>query len=264
MASIVKPRGARRGAAGRRRRRRRRAARTSARSLLLFAFASGFLVFAAEVVETHLLTLLIGNSAYAFGLMLAVFLVCLALGAARASPPSRRGTAKAALGRGLALAALALAAHAVPLWDQLPRFFAAGQAGRRRGPAASCAARSPPSRILAHPHGVHGHDVPALLLARIARRASDVAAQRRPTLTAANTAGTIVGSITDGLLRPAPARLAARRSARSPAAFAVLAASPRSSPARRAEEGSRDECPRSPERPAVVALLHRRAGTSRA
>ena len=32
----------------------------------VYAFASGYLVFATEVVEVHLLTLLIGNSAYAF------------------------------------------------------------------------------------------------------------------------------------------------------------------------------------------------------
>ena len=63
-------------------------------SLLLgLAFASGFLVFAAEVVETHLLALLIGNSAYAFGLMLAVFLVCLAVGAARAPAFARLSAA---------------------------------------------------------------------------------------------------------------------------------------------------------------------------
>src|SRR6185295_18827405 len=91
------------------------------RLLLGLALASGFLVFAAEVVETHLLALLIGNSAYAFGLMLAVFLVCLVLGAARA-PAFARRHGPAALSRGLAIAAIAIAAT-LPLWDQLPRVF---------------------------------------------------------------------------------------------------------------------------------------------
>src|SRR4029434_1930305 len=85
------------------------------------AFASGFLVFAAEVVETHLLALLIGNSAYAFGLMLAVFLVCLALGAAWTPALALRYGRDA---RAYRLAAAALCgARTLPLWDQLPRLF---------------------------------------------------------------------------------------------------------------------------------------------
>ena len=48
--------------------------------------------------QTHLLALLIGNSAYAFGLMLAVFLVCLSVGAARA-PAFARATARRARAR---------------------------------------------------------------------------------------------------------------------------------------------------------------------
>jgi spermidine synthase len=60
------------------------------KELLLFAFASGFLVFAAEVVGPTCSTLLIGNSAYAFGLMLAVFLVCLGSVGARGRRRWRR------------------------------------------------------------------------------------------------------------------------------------------------------------------------------
>jgi spermidine synthase len=41
------------------------------------AMGSGLLVFAAEVVYVHMLALVIGTSVYAFGLMLAIFLVCL-------------------------------------------------------------------------------------------------------------------------------------------------------------------------------------------
>ncbi len=62
--------------------------------LAALAFASGCLVFAAEVVFTHLLALIIGNSAYAFGLILAIFLLCLFFGARAdrlGAPEVRRG-----------------------------------------------------------------------------------------------------------------------------------------------------------------------------
>lgn len=161
--------------------------------LAVLAFASGFLVFAAEVVETHLLALLIGNSAYAFGLMLAVFLVCLALGAARA-PGFARRHGPAALWRGLAAAALTLAVT-LPLWELLPLFFAfAGKhvhswAGREVVRAVAAFA------ILALPTLYMGTTFP-LLLQRVAGRA-DVAA-RVGVLTSVNTLGTIAGSIGTG------------------------------------------------------------------
>jgi spermidine synthase len=88
--------------------------------LWLLAVWSGFLVFAAEVVVVHLLALVIGTSVYAFGLMLAIFLVCLAVGAWLASS-SRLGVPSAAP---LAAAAAGLATAAtVPVWDHLPRLF---------------------------------------------------------------------------------------------------------------------------------------------
>ncbi|WP_104987629.1 fused MFS/spermidine synthase [Sorangium cellulosum] len=163
--------------------------------LLALAFASGFLVFAAEVVQTHLLALLIGNSAYAFGLMLAVFLVCLAAGAAR-SPAFARRHGEGALWRGLVAAALSLAAT-IPLWDQLPWIFAFagkhvhGWAGREVCRALAALA------ILALPTLCMGVTFP-LLLARAAVHA-DVAA-RVGRLTAANTLGTIAGSVVTGYL----------------------------------------------------------------
>ncbi|WP_437827592.1 fused MFS/spermidine synthase [Sorangium sp. So ce1153] len=163
--------------------------------LLPLAFASGFLVFAAEVVQTHLLALLIGNSAYAFGLMLAVFLVCLAAGAAR-SPALARRHGEGALWRGLVATALSLAAT-IPLWDQLPRIFAFagnhvhGWAGREACRALAALA------ILALPTLCMGTTFP-LLLARAAAHA-DVAA-RVGRLTSANTLGTIAGSIVTGYL----------------------------------------------------------------
>lgn len=162
-------------------------------SLLGFAFASGFLVFAAEVVQTHLLAVLIGNSAYAFGLMLAVFLVCLGLGAARApSLAARHGSG--ALARGLALAALGLA-MTTPGWDQLPHLFtAAGKVFDSWGARELCRAAAAIA-ILAVPTFFMGTTFP-LLLARIAARSS--VARDTARLTIANTIGTIFGSIVTG------------------------------------------------------------------
>jgi spermidine synthase len=190
-------------------------------SLLLgLAFASGFLVFAAEVVETHLLALLIGNSAYAFGLMLAVFLVCLAVGAARA-PAFAKKHGAGALGRGLAAAALSLAIT-LPLWDQLPRVFTfagkhvASWEGREACRALAAFA------ILALPTLWMGTTFP-LLLQRIAGR-PDVAA-RVGGLTVANTLGTIAGSILTGYaLLPALGSQGALRLVAVAFALAALAA----------------------------------------
>lgn len=159
----------------------------------VLAFVSGFLVFAAEVVEVHLLALLIGNSAYAFGLMLAVFLVCLGIGAARAPAFAARHGA-AAIPRGLAYAALSIAVT-LPLWDQLPRVFAAaGKVVHSWGGREICRAVIALA-ILVIPTVWMGTTFP-LLLQRIAARA-DVAA-RVGRLTVASTLGTIAGSIATG------------------------------------------------------------------
>ena len=95
---------------------------TETRVLVSLAFLSGCLVFAAEVIFTHLLALLIGNSAYAFGLILAVFLCCLFAGAARAGA-FRERFGESALALGLLGTAVALGVT-LPLWDELPRLFA--------------------------------------------------------------------------------------------------------------------------------------------
>ena len=161
--------------------------------LAFLAVASGVLVFAAEVVDTHLLALLIGNSAYAFGLMLAAFLTCLSVGAALAQPMDRR-FGKDALSYALFLSAGALLIT-VPLWGQLPRvFLVAGNSvfswmGREavRGGAAML--------VLVLPTTCMGLTFP-LLLRRIADR-PDVAT-RVGKLTAINTVGSIAGSLLCG------------------------------------------------------------------
>lgn len=165
------------------------------RTLCVLALASGFLVFAAEVVQTHLLALLIGNSAYAFGLMLAIFLSCLALGAARA-PAFARKHGDSALPIGLSLAALSIALT-LPLWDLLPLFFAAAGkvvhswAGRELTRAAAAFG------IIALPTLWMGTTFP-LLLGKLGGRA-DVAS-RVGRLTVLNTSGTIAGSVITGYL----------------------------------------------------------------
>ncbi len=160
---------------------------------LFLAFASGLLVFAAEVVQTHLLALLIGNSAYAFGIMLFVFLVCLSIGAARAPWLAQRYGSNA-LVLGMAFAALAFGVT-LPLWDRLPNVFAFfgkhvfSWAGRE-------ACRALVAFVVLAPSTLAMGTTFPLLLTRVARRRDVGSLVGR--LTVANTVGTIVGSIATG------------------------------------------------------------------
>jgi spermidine synthase len=163
------------------------------------AAASGALVFAAEVIFTHLLALIIGNSAYAFGLILAAFLSCLFLGASRAARVRAR-FGEAALPFGLLLTGLALAIT-LPLWDKLPlltnntgRFltsFAAREAAR--GSIAFL--------VLCVPTAFMGLTFPLLLQRAAGSRNLGWWVGR---LTTVNTLGAVVGSLVTGyLLLPA-------------------------------------------------------------
>ena len=159
----------------------------------VLAFASGFLVFAAEVVTTHLLALIIGNSAYAFGLILAAFLSWLFVGAGLAGVARKRfGDAAVPLGMAVtAIAALAM----IPAWDELPRLFAGlGKAvtsfsGREavRGAVAF--------GILALPTTAMGLTFP-LLLRRVGTYPNVAAWVGR--LTAINTVGAVLGALVTG------------------------------------------------------------------
>jgi spermidine synthase len=163
-------------------------------ALSLLAVGSGFLVFAAEVVLVHLLALVIGTSVYAFGLMLALFLVCLAFGAWVASRPQLGRPSAAPLAA--AMAGLATAAT-VPVWDRLPELFAA------LGPYVTTWAVREATRGL-----VAGL---ALLLAATAMGTvfplvlREIAAEPRPgaevgRMAALNTLGSIAGSIAGGFV----------------------------------------------------------------
>jgi spermidine synthase len=163
------------------------------------AFASGALVFAAEVIFTHLLALIIGNSAYAFGLILAAFLSCLFLGASRAASVRAR-FGEAALPFGLALTGLALILS-LPLWDKLPLIF------NNTGQFFSSFAAREATRgliallVLAIPTVFMGLTFP-LLLQRVASSPHVGAWVGR--LTTINTLGAVVGSLATGyLLLPA-------------------------------------------------------------
>ncbi len=157
------------------------------------ALASGVFVFGAEVVDTHLLALLIGNSAYAFGLMLAVFLTCLGAGATVAGWLERRFAA-AALPMALGAAALALLAT-LPLLGRLTLVFL-WIGGRVDSWAGRELVRALVAFVaLALPTVCMGLTYP-LLLRRVAARA-DVG-KRVGQLTAINTVGSIVGSLAFG------------------------------------------------------------------
>jgi spermidine synthase len=170
------------------------AAPMSRAALFTFAAASGLLVFAAEVVYVHMLALVIGTSVYAFGLMLAIFLVCLGFGASVA--PGLFARTSRAPQLAAAIAALALAAT-VPLWDHLPPIFDA------MAPHATTWALRETGRALvafvalAVPATAMGALFP-IVLGGVAHRA-DVGAEVGR-LTALNTIGSIAGSVIGGFV----------------------------------------------------------------
>ena len=91
-------------------------------SLLALAAWSGLATFVAEVTWFHLLGAVIGTSAYAFGLMLALFLVALTLGSAWVSRQPDAKVEPATLGKVQALIALSMVVT-LPLWDKSSALF---------------------------------------------------------------------------------------------------------------------------------------------
>ncbi len=162
---------------------------------MLASAVSGLLVFASEVVFVHLLALIDGTRVYAFGLVLAVFLVALSEGASRSRALVRRA-GSSALGVSLALSGLALAAT-TPVWDHLPDVFVAvapftpewWQREVVRGLVAALA--------LGVPVACMGMTFP-IVLAALAGRADRGAQIGRAT--AVNTLGSIAGSLLGGFV----------------------------------------------------------------
>ena len=103
-------------------------ARTKIVVLVFGAFATGAVALAYEVVWTHVLAFLIGNTVYAFGVMLFTFLCGLGLGAQIVARrfPRPQIWARALAGSQLFLA-LAIFCT-VPLWNRIPDVFARGLA----------------------------------------------------------------------------------------------------------------------------------------
>ena len=93
------------------------------RGLLGAAALTGFIAFTYEVVWTHLLGVVVGTSAYAFGDMLFAFLLGIGAGslwlARHPAAPAKQRTrlARCQLGVGIAVVLT------IPLWDQLPYLF---------------------------------------------------------------------------------------------------------------------------------------------
>lgn len=161
--------------------------------LYVVAVASGALVFAAEVIFTHLLALIIGSSAYAFGLILAAFLSCLFLGASRAESVRRR-FGEAALPLGVVLSGLALAVT-LPLWDKLPLVFSGSGAFFSSFAAREAMRGSIAFVVLAIPTVFMGLTFP-LLLQRVAT--SDDLGWWVGRLTTVNTLGAVLGALVTG------------------------------------------------------------------
>jgi spermidine synthase len=94
--------------------------------LVAGAFLSGAVALAYEVLWTHVLAFLIGNTVYAFGVMLFTILAGLGLGAQivarRLGDPARWPAALAASQFLLAIAVFTT----LPLWDRVPDVFAYG------------------------------------------------------------------------------------------------------------------------------------------
>ncbi len=94
--------------------------------LLLAAFLTGATALAYEVIWTHVLSFLVGNTVYAFGVMLFTFLCGLGWGAHIVSRYFRR---EASWVRALAASQLFLALAVfltLPLWNRVPDLFAVG------------------------------------------------------------------------------------------------------------------------------------------
>ncbi len=161
--------------------------------LATLAFASGALVFAAEVVFTHLLALIIGNSAYAFGLILAAFLSSLFVGATLAGPLERR-LSTGALALGLVATTMALLGS-LPVWDDLPRLFAVSGKSVVTFEGREAVRGMTALAVLLVPTSLMGLTFPLLLL-RVARYSGMGGWVGR--LTAINTLGAVIGALATG------------------------------------------------------------------
>ena len=164
--------------------------------LLLAVFLGSFTLFALEVQWTHVLAVVVGNSVYAFGVMLFSVLVGLAVGGRSAEnvPSARRA---AVLVRDAALFAAAVG-FGLLLWGQVPALFHVlgfsvhTFAGRETVRFLICVT------MLVPPCFLSGR-IYTLAMAAYAGRASGVG-RRVGRLSAASTVGAVVGSLSGSFL----------------------------------------------------------------
>lgn len=168
-----------------------------ARWTLLGASAwSGFATFVAEVTWFQLLAVVIGTSAYAFGLMLAVFLLGLTLGSAWLARRAEDTVGWRLFGL-VQLAVTAALTLTLPLWDRVPSLFViAGKAVH--GFAAQEAVRAIACvELLLVPAALLGGVYPLTL--RLAAREAAVG-RSIGGLSAANTLGAVLGALLTGFV----------------------------------------------------------------
>lgn len=168
-----------------------------ARWELLCASAwSGFATFLAEVTWFQLLAVVVGTSAYAFGLMLAVFLVGLTVGSAWLARRKDEAIGWGLFGRAQLAVAVAVAVT-LPLWDRVPSLFVlaggvvSGFAAQEAVRALACV------ELLFIPAAILGAVYPLTL--RVAAREAAIG-RSIGGLSAANTVGAVVGALLTGFV----------------------------------------------------------------
>ena len=167
--------------------------------LLALAATTGFLLFALEVMWTHLASAVIGNSVYAFASMLASVLIGLGLGGALSAAVFARDTRVPAWAPGAALLTGALTLALMhPLWPRAPHVVSWLGAGAPSFAVAELSRFAVASGLLIPPATVLGVAYP--LLFRVPAFPDHERGGAAGQLTAVNAVGCILGSLVTGFL----------------------------------------------------------------
>lgn len=169
-------------------------------TLLGLSAWSGLATFVAEVTWFHLLGAVIGTSAYAFGLMLALFLVALTIGSAwvarqpdATAKPELLGSVQAAIALSMVLT--------LPLWDKSSALFVVAGTFVTSFEGRELVRALVAAQLIVVPAAILGAVYPLTL--RLGARTGSVG-QAIGGLAAANTLGAISGSLLTGyVLLPA-------------------------------------------------------------